>query len=69
MYGSESNLSYDERRVNEISINRQMSTNARVGDQNLYGPGSSVKITYAMPMGRNKTVVNPGGSNGNNNGF
>ena len=51
-----------------------MSTNARVGDQNLYGPGSSVQITYergnlrpvAMPMGRNQTVVNPGGSNGNN---
>ena len=49
-----------------------MSTNARVGDQNLYGPGSSVQITYergnlrlvAMPMGRNQTVVNPGASNG-----
>ena len=73
-YGSESNLNYDKGRVSEIYISKQTSTNVRVGDQNLYGPGSRVEITYeegnlrpvAMPMGRNQTVVNPGGSNGNN---
>ena len=60
-YGSESNLSYGEGRVSEISKNKRMSTNARVGDQNLYGPGPSGEITYeegnlrqiAMPMRRN----------------
>ena len=61
LYGSESNLSYGEGRVSEISKNKRMSTNARVGDQNLYGPGPSGEITYeegnlrqiAMPMRRN----------------
>ena len=44
LYGSESNLNCNDGRGSETSLSKQTSKNARIGDENLYGPRSSVDI-------------------------
>ena len=46
IYGSESNLNYKEGRISDVSGRNRLIINARVGDQNLYGPGPSVRSVY-----------------------
>ena len=68
LYGSESNINTDGGRVSEVLGMKRLSTNTRVEDQNLYGPGSSVNYEESklrpvdMPLVRNAIIVNPIGN-------
>ena len=46
VYGSESNLNHEEGRISGVLGRNRLITNIRVGDQNLYGPGSSFRNIY-----------------------